>query len=194
MIALPSNAELWLLYYNCNMQKFITTFLACLILTLTFGQTERKVSAYLLTQYNKTIYDRTLGNNPWGVGPGLQIFLNTKTKFKPTIELTGDIYLEDDKVLRLTPNGKSVDDIGSVVNLFTGSSFYPAKQIYLSFLFGPSFINDKTLLGIKPSLGFYFSKTQRWTAKVSYINIFNLEQTSKEDFGSISLAIGLKLF
>jgi len=72
--------------------------------------------------------------------------------------------------------------------------FHPTQNIYLSLVGGPSFISGKTLLGIKPSFGFYFSKTQRWTEKVSYINVFNRTNVSKEDFGSLSFAIGLKLF
>jgi hypothetical protein len=176
------------------MHKFVSTSLACFILTLAFGQTERKVSTYLSLQFNKTIYDRTLGNNPWGVGLELQTFINNKTKFKPTIELSGDVYIEDDKLLRLTPDGKAIDDISGIINVFAGSSFHPTKSIYLSFLLGPSFLNDKTLLGIKQSFGFSLTKNKRLTGKISYINIFNREQTSNEDFGSISAAIGLKLF
>jgi hypothetical protein len=182
---------------NLTMQKMITTFLLCFILIQTFGQTQRKVSAFLLTQYNQTIYDRTIGNNPWGVGFGLQTFFNNKTKFKPTIEFTGDIYLENDKVLRLNPDGTiptNYNDVRGMVNLFAGTSFNPARNIYLSFVTGPSFISGQTMLGIKPSLGFYFSKSQKWTAKISYINIFNRGKTIKQDFGSFSLAIGLKLF
>ena len=150
-----------------------------------------------MTQYNKTLYDYTIGNNPWGIGLGLQTFLNNKTMFKPTIEFTGDIYLEDDKVLRSNPDGsfpQNDNDVRGMINLFVGSSFHPTKNIYLSLLGGPSFIGGQTLLGIKPSFGFYFSKTQKWTGKVSYINVFNRTQTTKEDFGSLSLAIGLKLF
>ena len=179
------------------MQKVIATFLLCFILTQTFGQTQRKVSTYLLTQYNNTLYDRTKGNNPWGVGLGLQTFFNNRTKFKPTIELTGDIYLEDDKVLRLNPDGTvpaNYNDVRGMVNLFVGTSFNPSKNIYISFVAGPSFISGQTMLGIKPSFGFYFSKSQKWTGKVSYINIFNRDKTTKEDFGSLSLAVGLKLF
>ena len=148
-------------------------------------------------QYNKTIYDWTKGNNPWGIGFGLQTFLNTKTKFKPTIELTGDIYLEDDKVLRLNPEGSvptNYNDVRGMVNLFVGTSYNPTQDIYVSFVAGPSFINGQTLLGIKPSFGFYFSKSQKWTGKISYINIFNRDKPTKKDFGSLSLAIGLKLF
>lgn len=179
------------------MQKIIATFLFCFLLTQTFGQAQKKVAAYLLAQYNKTIYDRTIGNNPWGVGLGLQTFFNNNTKFKPTIEFTGDIYLEDDKVLRLNPDGTiptNYNDVRGMVNLFVGTSFNPTPYIYLSLVGGPSFINGQTMLGIKPSFGFYFSKSQKWTVKISYINIFNRDKTTKESFGSLSLAVGLRLF
>jgi hypothetical protein len=179
------------------MQKIITTFLLCLLLTQSFGQTQGKVSTSLLTQYNNTLYDYTIGNNPWGVGLGLQTFFNNKTKFKPTIELTGDIYLEDDKVFRSNPDGsfpENGNDVRGMVNLFVGSSFHPNQSIYLSLIAGPSFISGQTLVGIKPSFGFYFSKNQRWTGKVSYINVFNRTKIINEDFGTLSLAIGVKLF
>ena len=170
------------------------TFVICLILTQTFGQTQKKVATFLFTQFNKTIYDRTLGNNPWSIGLGLQTFFNNKTKFTPTIELTGDIYLEDDKVFRMNTDGTTINDVGGMVNLFVGTAFNPTQNIYLSFVAGPSFISGQTLLGIKPSIGCYFSKNQKWTGKLSYINVLNRGQTIKEDFGSISLAIGVKLF
>jgi len=176
------------------MKKFIPTILFCFLLTQTFGQTQKRISTYLLGQYNKTIYDRTLGNNPWGIGLGLQTFFNNETKFKPTIELSGNIYLQDDKVKRTNSDGSEINDVRGMVNLFVGTSFNPTQNIYFSFVGGPSFISGQTFLGIKPSFGFYFSKSQKWTGKISYLNIFNRDKTTKEDFGSLSLAIGLKLF
>jgi len=180
------------------MRKAVTTILACFILTQTIGQTSKKISTYLQIQYNHTQYDRTLGNNPWSVGLGLQAFLNTRTKFRPTIELTADGALESDKVLYLALDNKSVNAAVGVINLFAGSSFLPTKNLYLSFALGPSFINNNTYLGIKPSIGFYFLKRERMTARISYINIFNRElnyqETKKDDFGSISFAIGIRLF
>ena len=179
------------------MKKFVPTFLFCFLLTQVFGQTKRKVSSYIFAEYNQTLYDYTMGNNPWGVGLGVQAFLNIKSKFKPTIELTRDIYVEDNKVLRLNPDGSTPandEAVGSMVNLFVGSSFHPTQSIYISFVAGPSFISGQTFLGIKPSFGFYFSKTQRWTGKVSFINVFNRTKIANEDFGSLSLAIGLKIF
>lgn len=176
------------------MQKLITTFLLCFILTQTFGQTQRKVSVYLQGQFNKTIYDRTMGNNPWGMGFGTQVFLNNASRFKPTVDFTADAYLEDDKVLRLNPDETPIDDVGGMVNLFAGASYHPTEKVFFSFVTGPSFIGGQTLLGIKPSFHFYFSPRKRWTGKVSYINIFNRDMRTKEDFGSISFALGVRLF
>ena len=179
---------------NLTMQKIITTLLLCFTLTNSFSQTQRKVSTYLQGQYNKTISDITIGNNPWGMGLGLQLFLDNNSKFKLTIDLTADSYLEDDKVYRAYSDGTEMVDIGGMVNLFAGASYHPTKTIYLSFVTGPSFVSGQTLLGLKPSFGFYFSQNQRWTGKVSYINILNRDKKSKEDFSSISLSLGVKLF
>ena len=177
-----------------HVKKLIPTFLFCFLLTQLFGQTQKKVSTYLFAEYNKTIYGTTLGNNPSGVGLGLQTFFNNKSKFKPTIEITGDIYLENDKVNRTDLNGAPLNDVPSMVNLFIGSSFQPTQNFLLSFVAGPSFISGQTIFGIKPSIGFYFSKNQRWTGKLSYINIFNQDKVTKEDFGTLSFSIGVKLF
>ena len=103
----------------------------------------------------------------------------------------------DNKVLKLNSDGSvpiNYNDVRGMVNLFVGTSFKPTRNIYISFVAGPSFISGQTMLGIKPSLGFYFTKSQKWTGKISYINIFNRDKTTKEDFGSLSLAIGLQLF
>ena len=176
------------------MKKLVPAFLFCFLLTQVLGQTKKIVTTYLFAQYNKTIYGATLGNNPSGIGLGLQTFLNNKTKFKPTIEITGDIYLENDKVYRTDLNGTPSENVPGMVNLFIGSSFQPTQDFFLSIVGGPGFIGGRILFGIKPSMGFYFSKNQRWAGKISYINIFNQDRATKEDFGTISFAIGLKLF
>jgi hypothetical protein len=144
------------------------------------AQTQKKVSGYLSAQYNKTIYDRTSGNNPWSVGLGFQASLNNKTKFKPLIDLTADGSIEDDDVLRLSSDGKAVSEADGVINLFAGVSFQPANQFYLSVALGPSLINGNTYFGIKPPIGFYSSKSQRLTTRISYINVFNREFNYEE--------------
>jgi len=179
------------------MQKTLTTLFCCFILIQGFGQKQRKVSTYLSIQYNHTLYDYTISNNPGGIGLGLQTFFNNKTKFKPTLELTADAYPGGTKEIRFNPDGSYPENgnhVPGMINLFAGLSFHPTQELYLSFITGPSFINGETLFGIKPSLGFYFSKTQRWTGKVSFINIFNRPKVVDEDFGSVSIAIGFRLF
>ena len=176
------------------MQKVIVAFLLCLILTPSFGQVRKKITTYLLTQLNTTLSDNTKGNNPWGVGLGLQTFFNNKTKFSPCIELTGDIYLADDKVLRTDNSGTPFNDVRSMVNLFAGSSYHPAKNLSVSVVVGPSFISGQTLFGIKPSLAVYLPASPRWTATISYIHIFNRGNIIKKDFSSLSVAVGLRLF
>ncbi|CAN5523091.1 hypothetical protein BH11BAC3_BH11BAC3_37220 [soil metagenome] len=176
------------------MQKLIPTILLSFTLTQSFSHAQHKVSTYLQGQYDKTIYDRTIGNNPWGLGLGLQIFFNKISGIKPTIDITADAYLADDKVFRTNADGTQIDDVGAMVNVFAGASFHPAEFIYLSLVAGPGFVSGQTLLGIKPSVGFYFSPNQKWTGKLSYINLFNRDKMTKEDFGSISLSLGVKLF
>jgi|SRR5690348_2114237 hypothetical protein len=179
------------------MKKNLLALLCCFIVLQSFGQTQRGVSAYLLGQYNETLYDYTLGNNPWSMGLGLQAMLNNKTRFKPTIEVTSDLYLEDDYVLRANPDGTFPEEdntVSGMVNLFAGSFFQVTRRIYLSFTAGPSFITDKTFFGIKPSAGIYFPRNRRLTCKISYINVFNRTKMINADFGSLSLSVGLKLF
>lgn len=176
------------------MQKIIITFLICFIFTKTFGQFKKNVSTYLQGQYTHTISDRTIDNNPWGLGLGVQTFFTLKTKLDPTIELAADTYLQDDKVFRTNPDGTPIDDLGNMVNLFFGVVYNPIRPIYFSLIAGPSFSNGHALLGIKPLIGFYCPGNKKWTAKIYYINIFNRDQTTKQDFSAVSLAIGRKLF
>ena len=63
------------------MQKTITAFLLCFIVTNIFAQAQRKVLTYFNVGYNQILNDITIGNNPWGAGIGLQTFINTKTVF-----------------------------------------------------------------------------------------------------------------
>jgi len=176
------------------MQKVITAFFLCFIVTNLFAQAQRKVSTYLQANYNQTLKDITIGNNPWGIGIGLQTFINTKTFFKPTIELTGDVYLMNDKVYRMYADGTQIPTVEAMINLFAGTSFSATQNLYFSVVGGPSFIHEQTLFGIKPSVGFYFSKSKRGTAKFSYINIFRRDRLTKQDFNSVCLSLGFKLF
>lgn len=176
------------------MKYMITAFLLCFTLTQSISQPQHKVSTYLFGQYGQTLYDRTKNNNLRSLGLGLQTFFNTKTLFRPSIELTGDFIYLDDKVLRTNADDSEIKSVTSMVTLFAGTAFHPAKNIYFSVLAGPGFVSGRFLPGIKPSLGFYFDKNQKASAKISYINIFNRYQRTGKDYGLLSFAFGFKLF
>ena len=176
------------------MYKLSATFLFCFVMLQSSGQHHNKISAYLQGQYNKTIYDITKGNNPWGVGAGVQLFYKNNSPFKPTVSLTADIYLADDKVFRTQADGSPIESVGSMVNLFAGAAYQLAGAMYISLQTGPSFISGKTFLGLNPSLGFYLLKNKRLTGKLSYINVFKRDIPSGMGFGTISLSAGVKLF
>lgn len=175
------------------MQKIVLTLLCCFGLTCSFGQAPRKISAYLQAQFNKTLYDYTKGNNPWGIGAGVTSFLNTPTMFKPLIEITSDVYLEDDKVLRSNPDGNFEPDnsVRGMVNVFAGIMFETGNTVNISLAAGPSFIGGQNYWGLKPSFGFYLSQNKKWMGNVAYINVFD---RVAENFGSISFAVKTKLF
>jgi hypothetical protein len=179
-------------------KKILMPILICFAALQAVAQKQDKISGYFLFDYNTTLYDRTLGNNPSGVGIGIQTMINTKSIFSPLIEINAQGSLEDDDVFRLTKNGEAVPDARGIINAFAGSAFRISNHFNFSFDMGPSFINSNTYFGIKPSCNFYFSKKKRITAQVSYLNIFNrtfnYEETKKVDFGSLNLSLGIKLF
>jgi hypothetical protein len=47
------------------------------------AQKIHKLPIYLQTQYSKTLYDRTIGNNPRAIGIGVEGFYQSKSILKP---------------------------------------------------------------------------------------------------------------
>jgi hypothetical protein len=126
------------------------------------------------------------------MGPGLQILFHTNPRVKPIID-AGVSAFAGNKVLHLNEDGSPVDALEILVNVFGGVSFHSKKTVYLNLTGGPSFSNGRTLLGIKPAVGFYFSPKKKWTGQISYLNIFNRDKYSGDDFGSVNFSLGFKL-
>ena len=174
------------------MKKLVLSLFACCLLFCAWAQKERKISTYASINFNATLYDINARNNPWGIGLGLQSFMNNKTRFKPAVEITGDVYLAGTKDF-FPVEGRDVS-VSSMVNVFAGSNYQVTERTYLSLLMGPSFVNGNACFGMKPAVGFYFPRSKRWTGRIAYINIFNREPAIDRDFGSLNLSVGLKLF
>jgi hypothetical protein len=47
-------------------------------------------------------------------------------------------------------------EVWSMINLLAGAAYHPSPTVYLSLVAGPSFVSGQTMLGVKPSVDFYF--------------------------------------
>ena len=168
--------------------------LGCLLLSISFiGQAQQKLRVHFFFQGQQTLYDRTYVNNRGGVGIGLQSSWQTKSIVQPSLELTGEIF-GGNKVLYMTPDGKPIDAKLSSLSLYAGPMLQVTQKIYLSLATGPSFINAAAHVGIRSSVGYHFSQTQRVSTKASYTNVFYKDEISKEGFGYLSVALAVRLF
>lgn len=166
--------------------------LTCFVLS---AHTQDKVSMNLLINHSRTTNDYYRVNNKWLIGAAARISYKNATKFSPLFELSGDrLIIGKDVMLRDPDPNIGSNPIRYVVNAFGGIEYRPIDIIYLSFLAGPSYINERFLMGIKPTAGIYFSKRQRWNASFSYTTIFNRTKVVNQHFETINFALGLRLF
>ena len=176
------------------MKKIIISLLLSFILIKTMGQSQKIISLYLSGQYHHTLYDRMKSENPLGFGLGSQLFFRNTARLKPMLDISAEAFPSISKVLFLNPDGTSIDNIGIVANLFAGVSYYPIRQVYVAFSAGPGIANGNILLGVRPSLGFYFSPKQKCMGRISFTNIFHRDRYTQQDLGLLSFSLGIKLF
>lgn len=167
--------------------------LAIFFVTNCYCQNNRKLSAFLSFQGNKTSYDRTITNNNGGMGFGLQTNLNTKTRVKPTLEINADLFAGT-KELYLTADFKPIDAKSGVLGIYTGPLFEPMKRLFIAATFGASIYNNQAHFGVRPSVGLYSSKRKNCAVKISFTNIYQRDDISNESFGYFSFALAVKLF
>lgn len=173
--------------------KQLYFFVALLITTNSFAQTEKKVSSTLFAQANRTLYDRTTSNNRGGVGLGLQTNINTPTLAKPVVEVSADLFAGT-KELYVTEDDKPIDAKSGVFSIYAGALLHSSHRLFLSTTGGISLFNGKGHLGVRPSLGYHLSKNGRFAAKASFTHIFQRDAISNQSFGYGSFALGVKLF
>jgi hypothetical protein len=172
--------------------KQLFFFVALIISTQSFSQTDSKVSIFLSFQANTTLYDRTASNNSGGVGFGLQTVLNTKTLVRPTIEINGDIF-GGTKELYLTADDKPIYGKSGVLSIHGGPFIPLSNRVFFAATIGSHFYNDDVHFSARPSFGVYPTKGRKWTLKTSFTNVFQRDEISNESFGYLSFAIALKL-
>lgn len=177
------------------MKKIISAIAFVLIMLPAAAQKQRTISAHIEFIQQRTVSDRTIDNNPWGTGLGLQIAYKPHKTISPFVHVSGLVYLGGTGAAHVDENDTYLPDVGHLVNLFAGIAYKPNSTIYFSLAGGPSYTRDQALFGIKPAMGFYFSPAQKWRAQIAYLNVFNRGiEGSEKNFASVAFSIGLKLF
>ena len=94
----------------------------------------------------------------------------------------------------MSTTGKVIEATESVVGIFAGVSFFPAKNIFLEMGAGSDFFNGNTYIAIKRGAGIYFSRKHKVFAGLSLINIFQHDDYNNQQFGYLNFTLGIKLF
>lgn len=128
------------------------------------------------------------------MGVGMMAFMKSKTSLSLAVELTADYNFMDDKVFRMYTDGTEIPAVTGTLNLFAGLVYRPIKRIALTCTGGPSFVSGVVCAGIKPSLLLYLSNNQKWMTRLAYVNIFNRDKRTGQDFGVVSVGLGVRLF
>jgi len=158
-----------------------------------FAQTERKISATLSFEANKTLYDRTATNNAGGIGFGLQTNINTPTFIKPVLEINADLFAGT-KVMYMTADGKPINGKSGGLGIYAGGMLQPAGRWACSAAGGTSIYNNSAHFGIRPAVSFYILKNRSLMARTAFAHIFQRDEISREPFGYFSFSLGMKLF
>lgn len=154
-----------------------------------FAQKRDIIDGCIIFQYTKTIDDLTKGNNPWGAGTGLQAWFNVGRWCRPIVEVTGHIYLEDDKIFRSGSNDEAMLKITTISKIFLGPALQVGTFANLSLATGTAFTGGNVYTTLKPSLHFFLNKKQSVFFKLSYIHIYDRGYMITEDFTSYAAAV-----
>jgi hypothetical protein len=177
------------------MAKFYLLLLFCCSTLCVFSQRRQKFRGYITFQYTKTLEDLTRGNNPWGMGTGFQLYWHLTGIFQPVADVTGDLYLEDDKVLRgAGVSGERLPTVRAISKVLIGPSLNIGRYINASVVAGPSFTGGDAYFTVKPSLQIFLNKRQSVFVKASHIHVDNRGLVTTGDFISYSLGLGFKVF
>lgn len=173
--------------------KLLFCIIALFAMHFVFGQKDRKFSAYAGLNLNLTQYDRTMSNNAVGFGAGVQINMRTGLWLRPLLDVSADGF-GGTKELYMTADGKPIFGKSDVVNVFGGVLVNLPKRFFASFTAGPSFIDGKTYLGIKPALGCYCLPGRQLAARVAFANVYQRDAISNQSFGTLVISAVAKLF
>ena len=174
------------------MKKSQLLFLAFLPL-FCFAQEKHKLHSYIAFHVDATMYDRTRTNNAGGFGGGLETYLLTNSKFRPTLAVSGDAF-GGTKEMYLTSDGRPIYAKSTVVSILAGSTYQASERVYINLAAGPSFFNSDVHMSLRPTIGVYFPANRQFVFKTSFTHVWQHDDISNEPFGFLNFGLGIRLF
>ena len=172
-------------------KKLIFLLLTSLISLNVVGQETKKILININSNWSKIIYDRINGG-AGGFTLGIDLLINTKTKFSPRIEVKYSIFSVLDMYLE-TLDGYPVVSMDNGPLVFIGLSYNPFNRFDVSFSPGLCFFNSKTYFAIRPSIELYLDHKKRFLIIVSLTNIFINDHAGNQPEGYVDLGLGVRL-
>lgn len=181
--------------------------LILLLLVLTHSATAQNktgLSVYAGLHNSITAEDPTKHNNPWGLGIFTAGYVNTGGFVRPTIEITAEKFIADNKVGVHDGFDGIVPRIDAMVTVLGGGAILFEKFLSAGFLIGPAllkadegktgFPTNKRLLIIKPYIDVTPGKG-KLSFRVGYVKgSSRFESVSPTRYKAVTLGVGVRLF
>lgn len=122
--------------------KLFPTICISAFLTTSSAQNKRQVATYVVGQYNNPFLEWSFKNNPWGIGLGAETFFRTDKKFQPTLDLAGNLFIHK-IIVSKSGDIEETQNIGGNVGVSAGISLHSIRNLYISFVAGPTLLKSK---------------------------------------------------
>ena len=167
--------------------------LSLLLSIVSFGQNERKCSAYLGLYSNFPIYDAEYSPNGNGIGLNLDLYPNNKLRLRPKLEANTNMFMTEESYVT-DADGHQTPSKNGTTSIFIGPAYNLTGNFEISFNAGTCLVQSKLHLGLKPCAIFYPGKKKILKLELSFTNIFQPDAIGGGPFGFLSFGVGAKSF
>lgn len=197
---LPGNLCLYHSFFTCrcilnklngNFARAFFILITSLFFFKTDAQSPYRFSVFLAPGTSITKTDITKSDNPWAFDLTVKTYWNLPGRFKPSLSISGDLYLDSDKLGYLYPNNQEIPTVSAASYILPGLAFQVYQSLYVEVSGGPAFINRQVYGTLEGGITLLFPQNQRWRFALSYVQV---NQREGQQFRSIKYTIGLRLF
>lgn len=157
------------------------------------AQHNRLSSAYLGAGLGLTVFDPTIGNNPWSFVAAGEIQVG-RAPFFWVSQVQGQLFLAGNKLMHLTENDEPIDPMESCWSLLTGIGYRAGERMLLQAAAGPSFLNGRTCFSIQPALGYAIGAAKNWQVQLAYFQVLNRSAQVPGDYSCVQARFSRRIW